>query len=153
MKSSPRLGWSMTAGAWLLAALFVSPALAEPIALDVTGEDGAALTGDPEAGANVFKQCATCHSIKAGENRTGPSLRGIIGRTAGTVEGYNYSKANRESGIVWSEQELFVYLENPRKAIPGTKMAFVGLKKPTDRANIIAYLKTQAMDEAAPAAQ
>lgn len=147
MRDTLKIGLALltAAGTTFSLGLMTAAATAEPIALEVTGEDGAALTGDPEAGEKVFRQCATCHALKEGENRTGSSLHGIIGRTAGTVEGYNYSKANRESGIVWSEQELFAYLENPRKTIPGTKMAFVGLKKPGDRANLIAYLKANAM--------
>ncbi len=73
-------------------------------------------------------------------NRVGPSLHGIIGRTAGTVAGYNYSTANKNSGAVWDEATLFAYLENPRAYIPGTKMAFVGLRDAQQRADIIAYL-------------
>jgi cytochrome c len=104
----------------------------------------ASLTGDPVAGEKVFGQCKTCHVAEAGINRVGPSLWGVIGRTAGSVEGFKYSPANKTSGLVWSEEQLFTYLEAPRKTIPGTYMAFAGLKKPQDRADIIAYLKTRA---------
>ncbi len=102
----------------------------------------AGLTGDPVAGERIFAQCRTCHSIEAGVNRVGPSLHGIIGRTAGQVAGYNYSTANKASGKVWDDATLFAYLENPRAYIPGTKMAFVGLRDPQQRANVIAYLNT-----------
>jgi cytochrome c len=77
-----------------------------------------------------------------GVNRVGPSLHGIVGRKAGTVAGFNYSTANKNSGVTWDEKTLFVYLENPRKFMPGTKMAFAGLKQPQQRADVIAYLKT-----------
>jgi cytochrome c len=118
--------------------------MADPVPVDITGPDGAKMTGDPAAGEKTFKQCQVCHTIEPGKNKVGPSLYGVIGRTAGSVEGYNYSKANKESGRVWTEQAIFEYLENPRAegtGIPGTKMAFVGLKKPEDRANVIAYLQ------------
>lgn len=111
------------------------------IALNVTDASGAQLSGDTERGRRIFAQCATCHSIEAGVNRVGPSLHGIIGRRAGTVSGFRYSDANRSSGITWSEQELFEYLENPRGKIPGTIMAFVGLRAPQQRADVIAYLR------------
>ena len=137
----------------LAAGPMMATAHAEPVATDITGPDGAKMMGDPVVGEKVFKQCQTCHTNEAGKNKVGPTLYGIIGRTAGTVEGYNYSKANKESGIVWTEQEMFVYLENPRARIPGTKMTFAGLKKPEDRANVIAYLQEdfKAQTGAAPA--
>ncbi|NWH09677.1 MAG: cytochrome c family protein [Alphaproteobacteria bacterium] len=128
----------------LAGALLVSaPAAlaAEPVALDITDATGVKLSGDPERGAVVFKQCAACHSLKQGENKVGPSLFGVIGRKAGTVEGFNYSKVNKESGIDWTEQVMFEYLEKPAKTMPGTKMAFAGLKKPEDRTAVIAYIQ------------
>lgn len=120
----------------------VAPAVAAPAAaaggatLQVAG-----LTGDAAAGQRIFAQCRTCHAIEPGVNRVGPSMHGIVGRTAGTVEGYNYSTANKNSGKVWDEATLFAYLENPRAYIPGTKMAFVGLRDPQQRADVIAYMK------------
>lgn len=104
----------------------------------------ASFTGDAAAGQRTFAQCRTCHAIEAGVNRVGPSLHGVVGRPSGQIAGYNYSTANKTSGHTWDEQTLFDYLENPRAYIPGTKMSFVGLKNPQDRANVIAYLKTQA---------
>ena len=72
----------------------------------------------------------------------GPSLYGIVGRPAGTIAGFDYSAANRDSGITWSEETMFEYLENPQEFIKGTKMIFRGLPKPQDRADVIAYLKS-----------
>lgn len=100
----------------------------------------ASLTGDATKGGKVFAQCMACHSIKEGENRVGPSLHGIIGRTAGQVAGFSYSAANKGSGIVWAKEKLYDYLEAPQKYIPGTKMTFAGLKAAQDRADVIAYL-------------
>ncbi|MBY0568764.1 MAG: cytochrome c family protein [Hyphomonadaceae bacterium] len=126
-----------------------APAPAEPagppaatlIQLAITDASGATLSGDTARGQRIFAQCATCHSPDAGVNRVGPSLHGIVGRRAGTVTGFRYSDANRNSGITWTEQELFTYLENPRARVPGTIMAFVGLRNPQQRADVIAYLK------------
>jgi cytochrome c len=81
---------------------------------------------------------------EAGVNRVGPSLWGVVGRKAGSIAGFNYSAANKNSGVNWSEDVLFTYLEAPQKFMPGTRMAFPGLKKPQDRADVIAYLKTKA---------
>ncbi len=100
------------------------------------------LTGDAAAGEKTFIQCKACHVLEEGQNRVGPSLHAIIGRTAGQVAGFNYSAANKGSGKVWDEETLYAYLENPQAYIPGTKMIFAGLKQPQDRANVIAYLKT-----------
>lgn len=100
--------------------------------------------GVAAAGEKVFAQCKTCHVVDKGVNRVGPSLGAVIGRKSGTATGYKYSAANLKSGVVWSEAVLFKYLEAPMKFMPGTKMAFAGLKKPQDRADVIAYLKTKA---------
>lgn len=124
--------------AWIFGA--AHPAAAETVELEVVDASGATLSGDPANGAKVFRLCQTCHRLEEGKNFTGPTLYGIIGRKAGTIPGYAYSKANQESGKVWSPQTMFDYLENPRAAIPGTKMAFVGLRKPQDRADVIAYI-------------
>jgi cytochrome c len=111
---------------------------------DFATKDGvayASLTGDAAAGKTVFGKCRQCHVVEPGVNRVGPSLAGIVGREAGSVDGFNYSKANAESGITWSEEKLFQYLEDPRGVVVGTKMIFNGLPKAQDRADIIAYLK------------
>ena len=103
----------------------------------------AALTGDAGNGRRVFTQCMSCHAVQEGRNMAGPSLYGIIGREAGTIEGFRYSDANANSGIVWNEATMFAYLERPQQFIPGTFMAFPGLPRPQDRADVIAYLKEQ----------
>lgn len=107
----------------------------------VDGTKLASLTGDATHGKQVFMQCKTCHAVEEGKNMIGPSLAGIIGRAAGSVAGYSYSAANKNSGITWSEDKLFQYLEKPARVVPGTKMAFGGLAKAQDRADVIAYLK------------
>lgn len=105
---------------------------------------GPALAGDIDAGAKVFKKCKACHWADKEKNKTGPHLVGIIGRTAGSLDSYKkYSKAMKESGIVWDEATLTEYLRAPKKYLKGTKMAFVGLKKDADIENVIAYLKAQ----------
>jgi cytochrome c len=103
----------------------------------------ASLTGDPARGQRLWAQCRTCHVLEPGVNRVGPSLHGIVGRPAGQVAGYNYSPANKNSGVTWTEQNLFEYLVNPRQYIPGTKMSYAGMRDPQQRADLIAYLKTQ----------
>jgi cytochrome c len=108
------------------------------------GASYASFTGDAAKGEKVFAQCKACHVAEAGKNRVGPSLWAVVGRTAGTIPGFTYSKANKDSGVTWSEDVLFTYLEAPQKFMPGTRMAFAGLKKPQDRADVIAYLKTKA---------
>jgi cytochrome c len=110
--------------------------------LDITS-GGAKLKGDPEAGKRTFAQCQACHALQEGRNMVGPSLHGIIGRTSGSVPNFRYSEANKSAKKVWTQQAMFDYLEDPRRAIPGTTMNFAGLKKVEDRANVIAYIKQQ----------
>jgi cytochrome c len=97
--------------------------------------------GNTAAGERVFGRCVVCHSPKAGENRTGPSLAGVFGRKSGSAPGYNYSPALKSAGITWDEQELDKYLANPRAYIPGTRKV-TGVPNAEDRQNVIAYLKT-----------
>ena len=97
--------------------------------------------GDAVKGKKVFAKCMACHTTEAGKNKVGPTLHGLFGRKAGSVEGFTYSDAMKNAGITWSDAELDKYLTNPKKDIPGNKMAFPGLPKPDDRANVIAYLK------------
>ena len=104
---------------------------------------GVASAADAEAGARVFRtQCGACHVVEAGKNRVGPSMFGIVGRVSGTVEGFRYSAANKDAHLTWTPEVLDKYLVNPRETIPGTTMAYVGLKNPTQRADLIAYLET-----------
>lgn len=98
--------------------------------------------GDPALGKAQFNKCAACHSIKAGENKIGPSLHGVVGRPSHSIEGFNYSEAMKGYNVTWTDEELNKYLENPRGVVAGTKMIFVGLKKEDERANLIAYLDT-----------
>ena len=99
--------------------------------------------GDIDAGARVFKKCKACHVVDKEKNKTGPHLVGIIGRPAASVESFKkYSKAMKESGIVWDAASLDGYLENPKKYLKGGKMAFAGLRKQKDRDNIIAYFES-----------
>ena len=104
-----------------------------------------AVAQDAENGESVFRQCRACHQIGEGaKNLVGPQLNGIIGRKAGTVEGFNYSQANKDAGakgLVWTEEVLVKYLENPLKFMEGTKMAYAGLRDEDARKDVIAYLK------------
>jgi cytochrome c len=100
--------------------------------------------GDAAAGEKVYLKCKACHENEKGVNKVGPTLKGIVGRKTASVEGFNYSdamKAKGAAGQVWDEATLATYLPDPKAFVPGTKMAFGGLKKPEDVANIIAYLK------------
>mmetsp|Transcript_33370 Transcript_33370/g.93646 ORF Transcript_33370/g.93646 Transcript_33370/m.93646 type:complete len:110 (-) Transcript_33370:29-358(-) len=98
--------------------------------------------GNYEKGAKLFKaRCTQCHTIdKDGGSKTGPALYGVIGRQSGSVPGYSYTAANKNAGIVWERQTLYEYLENPKKYIPKTKMAFAGFKKKQDRADVVEFM-------------
>ena len=123
-----------------LIALGVSLSLADEDAAPSLEEMAAMVTGDSDAGAAVFGQCRACHVADAPTNRVGPHLVGLFGRTAGGVDGFNYSDAMRESGIVWTPETLSAYLATPREAIPGNRMAFAGVRDEARRADLIAYL-------------
>jgi len=112
-------------------------------ALALVASAGAAVAdGDPKAGESEFKVCKICHRVgENAKNFVGPELNGVVGRKAGSVPGYNYSDANKNSGVIWDEATLKKYLHHPREVVPGTKMAFPGLTSDQDVANIIAYLE------------
>lgn len=114
-----------------LAALFLAAGL------------GQAAAQDAAAGEKVFAVCKACHQVgDTAKNAVGPVLNGLIGRKAGSVEGYNYSEANKKSGITWSEEEFTKYIQDPKAVVPGTKMAFAGVKDPQKIKDLIAYLHT-----------
>lgn len=111
------------------ALLFTSPALAAGVAAK---------------GEKVFAKCKACHDVEKGVNKVGPTMKGIVGRAAASVADYKYSAAmvaKGAEGLVWTEETLTVYLPDPKAYVPKTKMAFAGLKKPEEVADIIAYLK------------
>ncbi len=100
-----------------------------------------AQSGNAAAGEKDFVVCRACHQIGPGaKNLVGPSLNGVVGRKAGSVPGFQYSEANKNSGITWTPEELFTYLEAPQKVVPRTKMVFPGVKDAQKRHDIIAFL-------------
>jgi cytochrome c len=101
-----------------------------------------ALAQDTNAGATTFKVCAACHDVgEVAKNKIGPVLNGLDGRKSGTVAGFNYTEANKNSGIVWDEAAFLKYIKDPKADIPGTKMIFVGVKDEAQAKNLWAYLK------------
>jgi cytochrome c len=103
---------------------------------------GTGVAQDVEKGANAFKVCMACHSIGEGaKNKIGPELNGLDGRNSGSAAGFNYSDANKNSGIVWSEATFKEYIKDPRAKIPGTKMIFPGIKIEQQANDLWAYIK------------
>jgi len=116
------------------------------LAFGASGVVPAQADGDAAAGKKVFNKCTPCHDATAGKDKVGPTLVGVFGRTAGTLESYSskYSDNMKEAGaggLVWDDANLTTYLHNPKVVIPKGKMAFPGLKDDADVANVIAYLK------------
>ena len=110
-------------------------------------QDGIHPEGRPDAGAIVFKKCMACHQVGPNaQNGIAPVLNGVVNRAAGRYPNYNYSSANKNSGLVWDAQTLANYLRAPAKLVPGTKMIFSGLKKDQEISDVIAYLKQFAAD-------
>jgi len=102
----------------------------------------AALAQDVAAGETSFRKCAPCHSIgEDAANKVGPILNGLDGRKAGVVEGFNYSDANKSSGITWNEATFKEYIKDPRAKVPGTKMVFAGIKNDKELDDLWGYLK------------
>jgi len=122
---------------------FAAAAGAAPVVPPAYATAYVALKGDVARGKVVFTQCKTCHVVTPGVNRIGPSLYGVVGRPSGSIAGYAYSAANKNSHITWTEPVMFTYLEAPQKFLPGTKMSYAGLKDPQKRADVIAYLKSK----------
>lgn len=117
---------ALTVGFGLLTALAAAPAMA---------------AGDAAAGEKVFNKCKICHRIGEGaKNMVGPELNGLKGRHSGSVAGFNYSDANKNSGITWDEATFKEYITDPKKKIPGTKMVFAGLTNEKDRDDLWAYI-------------
>lgn len=134
----------------LLAALvLVSPALMGPAAAtDAPATDAASLdiTGDAKAGKGVFKKCKACHTVKAGKNKSGPSLYGVVGAQAGKAPDFAYSAALQEARLVWDIETLSRFLSDPKALVPGNKMSFRGLDNQSDIADVIAYLHHESQD-------
>ena len=115
----------------VLATLFVAAGL------------GQASAQDAAAGEKAFAVCKACHQIgDSAKNAVGPVLNGLIGRKAGSVDGYNYSDANKKSGLTWDEATFTDYIKDPKAKIPGTKMAFAGVKNETEAQNLWAYISS-----------
>jgi cytochrome c len=106
----------------------------------------AGAAGDAANGEKIFKKCKGCHALEAGKNKMGPSLAGVIGRPAGTAEGFaKYSEAIKGSGVVWDDAALTSFLAKPKEFIPENKHKLAGFKNEGDIADVIAYLKDAAM--------
>lgn len=116
--------------------IFLTTALVVGMAGSVAAQDKA------KQGETIFKRtCGACHTVEPGKNRIGPSLAGVVGRKAGTEQGFKYSDAMAKAGVTWSDESLNKYLSDPKAFIPGNKMAFAGLKKDDERAAVIDYLE------------
>ncbi|CAG0908132.1 unnamed protein product, partial [Cyprideis torosa] len=133
--------------------------------LTVTGaqaDEEAELIGDIARGEGLFRECSSCHQIGAGaKNRVGPHLNDLFGRSAGSVEGFRYSKSMERAssdGLEWTLDTLNAYIENPRALISGTRMSYRGMKNQQDRNDLLAYLRDQTaspqnIPESAPTAR
>ena len=106
-----------------------------------------ASAADLDNGKSIFNKCRACHQIgENAKNMVGPVLNGLFGRKAGSIEGFNYSEANKTSGVTWDEATFREYIKNPKAKIPNTKMVFVGLSDDQDIDDLIAYLKQYGPD-------
>ena len=115
--------------------------LATMLGLIISAGSMANAAGDPTRGETLYQGCQDCHSIE--KNDVGPMHKGVIGRTSGAVQGYNYSPALKKARIVWTEENLDKWLADPQQLVPGTKM-FYEVKSPQDRADLIAFLREHA---------
>jgi cytochrome c len=108
----------------------------------IAASAGTTTAQDVEKGANSFKKCLACHAIGPGaQNKVGPVLNGLDGRKSGSVPDFNYSDANKNSGIVWNEQNFEDYIKDPKAKVPNTKMIFPGIKNEQETKDLWAYLK------------
>ena len=115
-------------------------AMAVAVAM-VVGSAGFAAAQDLSAGENSFKKCLPCHAVGPGaKNKVGPELNGLDGRHSGSVEGYKYSDANKNSGITWNETTFLEYIKDPKAKIPGTKMVFAGIKNEKEAKSLWMFL-------------
>jgi cytochrome c len=117
-----------------------SPLLVLAVLLAIAARPGEA--ADADAGKTAFKKCALCHTTEAGKNKIGPSLFGVVGRKAASLDNFNYSDGMKKFDHSWDEETLDTYLADPRATVPGTKMIFPGIKDKTERDDVIAYLET-----------
>ena len=102
----------------------------------------------PDRGQMLYKRCATCHTLKPGaRNKVGPNLNGVFGAKAGSKEGFNYSATMKASGLIWTDENLTAYIENPGKFMPGNRMSFVGIRKAEDIEAVLAYMKKEMAKE------
>jgi len=115
------------------------PAISALAALTLAASAAHAANGDSAHGAQIYQRCQLCHSIE--RDLVGPRHLGLFGRKAGSIAGYAYSAAMKNSGITWSEDTLNQFLSGPQGYVPGTRMTFTGLPNEQDRADVIAYLK------------
>lgn len=104
---------------------------------------GGASAQDVANGEKLFRRCAQCHDIEKGVTKLGPTLKGVVGRPAGSVEGFKYSKQMQGSGLTWDEATLTEFLHDPKKKVPGTRMIFPGMKDDAQINDLIAYLQSK----------
>ena len=118
-------------------------ALASSVAVILVAGSASAQSGNEARGERLFnQQCKACHTLdKDGARTVGPNLHGLIGRKAGSTEGFSSSDAMKASGIVWDDKTLVEYLKDPKGRVPGTKMVYIGLKQEAQQADMIAFLK------------
>jgi cytochrome c len=116
-------------------------------AVAIAASTGAALAGDVAAGQTSYKKCAPCHDVgETAKNKVGPILNGLDGRKSGTIAGYNYSDANKNSGITWNEATFKDYIKDPKAKIPGTKMVFPGIKTEKEAEDLWSFLQQYGQD-------
>lgn len=117
-----------------------SSATSAPAAVQQIAQDVSPL----ERGAQLYKRCQSCHTLEQdGRHKVGPNMWALYGSTAGTKEGFAYSKAMSESGVIWNDETLSAYIENPRQYMPGNRMSYAGLRKAEDREAVLAYIKSE----------